>query len=139
MMLDILLETPETTVVLDAAITAVLGRTSETILILADFGEPPGAFVETISVNVERRFVDGDVTHWITVYYDETNPPAVQTDITFARALVQRVDARAYAHPETAHFPDDFVRVLASGELQPVEIDQSDDGLRFTLREGIPA
>jgi len=133
MMLDILLETTQATTAVDAAITASLGCTPETIIIHEDF-HLSTHFDMRIPTRVERRFVDGDVTHWITVYYDETNPPAVQTDITFAQALVQRLDARAYAEPETAHFPDDFVRVLASGELQPVEIDQSDDGLRFTMR-----
>ncbi len=134
MILVILLETREATELLDAAIAVALGYAPEAIRIREELDHSVDTLGNGVHCIVTRMPSTGDITHMIDAYCDKDFPPAVQTDITFAQALVQRLDARAYAEPETAHFPDDFVRVLASGELQPVEIDQSDDGLRFTMR-----
>jgi hypothetical protein len=136
MVLEILLETQEATAALDAALATALGYAPEAIRVRDELDHSVDAFTSRVHCLIERNPCSGDITYALTAYCDKDFPPAVQTDITFAQALTQRIDARAYAHPETAHFPDDFVRVLASGELQPVEIDQSDDGLRFTVRKG---
>ena len=137
MILNVLVETTQATDELDAAITAALGYTSEMIVINDDLFDIP--FDDQVQCRVERQFFTGDITHMLTVFFVGATPPAVETDIMLAQALAQHSNARVYAERESDRFPDDFVRVLASGELQPVEIDQSDDGLRFTLREGIPA
>lgn len=133
MILVVLVETAQPTAALDAAITTALGYTPETIVIAEDLFDIP--FDNLVQCRVERQFFAGDITHMLTVFFVGDMAPAVQTDITFAQAIAQRLDARVYADPETAHFSDDFVRVLPSGELQPVVIEQSDDGLRFTLRD----
>ncbi|MFV9506005.1 MAG: hypothetical protein AB4911_15745 [Oscillochloridaceae bacterium umkhey_bin13] len=127
MILSVLVETTRPTVELDAAIMAVLGGTPETIFI----GEDLSAilFDEQIQCGVERQFFTGDITHMLTVF-ELGDPLPVQTDIALAQALAQRLDARVYAGIS----PMDDALVLPSGELQPVIIDQSDDGMIFTVR-----
>ncbi len=130
MILNVLVETTRPTVELDAAITVALGGTPETIVIAEDLTALH--FGEHTRFGVERQFFTGDITHMLTVFVVGDTPSPVQTDIAFAQALAQRLDARVYV--ETS--PEDDARVLPSGELQPVVIDQSDDGMIFTVREG---